>query len=322
MRYFSNNNTGTALIIVLFVIAALTTLAVAFSQETGIEMNLTGYSRDSRMAHQIASSGVNLALALLVQDISDDKEEKVDSLDEPWAQINEDTIPWELEEDSSLKGNIIDENSRLNINILFESGETNDEKADQLKRLFTSLGLQEAQADPILDWLDKDDEERFDGAENLYYESLDPPYQCANGPFLTVSQIRLVKGVNDIIKNLEKEEKNLFDYITIIGDGKININTAPAEVLQSLHQDIDEEKSQAIISYRKENPFIKIEELKQVIGIDEGLYNDIDGLITVQSDRFYIKMESVYRTSSCTITAIAQRDEEKKEVEVVYWRVQ
>ncbi|MBW1848052.1 MAG: type II secretion system minor pseudopilin GspK [Deltaproteobacteria bacterium] len=314
MTHFIKNKNGTALVITLFVIAALTTLAVAFSHDTGIELNLTEYSRDSRFAHQLACSGANLAIALLDQDENRD----VDNLDETWAQFNEETIPWKLEEDSSLKGRISDENSKLDLNKLIDKDvEKFKENVKRLQRLFSALGIEKSQADPIVDWLDEDDVEEFDGAEDLYYQSLDTPYNCANGPFITIRQVYMVKGIADIIKNLEKEGKNLFDYITIYGDGYININTASVEVLQSLHEDIDEDLAQSIVEFRKDIPYTQKEELKDVTGIEE-LFDDIDELITVNSNRFSISMESVYRTSKSNVTAIVERNNE--DVKLIYWQ--
>jgi general secretion pathway protein K len=309
------NSNGTALVITLFVLAALTTLAVAFSHDTGIELNLTEYSRDSRKAHQIAWSGTNLAIALLDQD----EDKKVDSLDETWAQFNQEMIPWKLEEDSSLKGRIVDENSKLNLNKLIDNdADKFEEKAKRLQLLFFALGLAESQADPILDWLDKDDIERIEGAEDLYYESLDNPYTCTNGPFLTIGQIRLVKGVAEIIKKLDKDGKNLFDYFTINGDGNININTASAEVLRSLHEDITADIAQAIVDERQDGIFEDIIDFTNRVSKIYGLSDEIKGLITVKSDSFSISMESVYRTSSSKVTAIVQREEE--DVKIVYWQ--
>jgi len=63
--------------------------------------------------------------------------------------------------------------------------------------------------------------------------------------------------------------------------GKININTATAEELLSL-KEIGIKKANAIVAHRALNgPFEKIEDLKDVIGIGDKVFEKIKDLITV-----------------------------------------
>lgn len=68
---------------------------------------------------------------------------------------------------------------------------------------------------------------------------------------------------------------------TVQGEGRININTADAALLQTL-PGIGEVTAERIIRYRQENgPFSSIEELKDVPGIGESVLNGLRGKITV-----------------------------------------
>ena len=59
------------------------------------------------------------------------------------------------------------------------------------------------------------------------------------------------------------------------GDGKVNLNTATAEELMTL-SGIGEAKAEAILRYREEHGgFQKVEELMEVEGIKEGVFNQI-----------------------------------------------
>lgn len=64
-------------------------------------------------------------------------------------------------------------------------------------------------------------------------------------------------------------------------DGKVNLNTAPKEQLMTL-SGIGEAKAAAIIRYREEHGgFQKIEELKEVEGIKEGVFNKVKDQIRI-----------------------------------------
>lgn len=62
--------------------------------------------------------------------------------------------------------------------------------------------------------------------------------------------------------------------------GQININTATKEELMTLNG-IGEAKADAIISYREQTPFTKIEDIKNVSGIGDSIYEEIKDKITV-----------------------------------------
>ncbi len=64
-------------------------------------------------------------------------------------------------------------------------------------------------------------------------------------------------------------------------DGKVNINTASKEELKTLNG-IGDTRAGSILAYRESNgPFGSIEELMQVEGIKEGVYNKLKDDITV-----------------------------------------
>ena len=82
-----------------------------------------------------------------------------------------------------------------------------------------------------------------------------------------------VKDYNNTLKNEEikkvKEENKI-----------ININTASKEELLTL-SGLGESKALAIISYREKTPFTTIEDIKNVSGIKDNLFNKIKDYITV-----------------------------------------
>jgi type II secretory pathway component PulK len=126
----------------------------------------------------------------------------------------------------------------------------------------------------ILDWIDVDDQPHVEGAETEYYQTLTPPYAAKNGPLDDISELLLIKGMTPQIyygisatnyqPSYYSQQRNRFgqqaapmptamvgmtDLFTPLSDGKININTAPAEVLQLL-PGIDPMIAEAIINGR------------------------------------------------------------------------
>ena len=102
---------------------------------------------------------------------------------------------------------ILDESSKLNLNTATE---------DQLLILVRSVIEDEGEINPqyivdaILDWRDTDAQPRGERAdtEGEYYRTLNKPYLVKNGPFETVEELLLVKGVTGQILYGEDYDRN------------------------------------------------------------------------------------------------------------------
>jgi general secretion pathway protein K len=305
---------GTALVLTLLIITTLAGLTIGFSGESGVELTLAGYSRDGYKAYLIARSAIDAGMALLAED----EDLTMDSLNEDWAGLEALAAFYGLEEEGvSVSGDVVDENGKINLNlILNEEGEIDERREEQIRRLFVVLGLREEMVNPLLDWLDADDVERQDGAEAYYYQSLDEPYPCANAPFLTPGQIFLVKGMGQLERF---EGKRLLDYVTIYSDGKVNINTASKEVLQCLSESMDAALAEAIIEFRNDEDFMSIDDLKNVPGISEELFGELSEWITVKSSIFSMAFNVNCNGAVAGIRSYVVREEGK--TRPIYWQV-
>ena len=308
---------GTALVLTLLIIITLAGLTLGFSGESGVELTLAGYTKDSTRAYQLARSGIHIALELLARD----EDFEMDSFNEDWRKFGSMPLAEGVAEAGvSFYGGMIDENSKINVNLLRNSqGDIDEKRETQMRRLFRALGIPEERLNPVLDWLDADDIERQDGAEGYFYQSLEDPYECANGPFLTVGQVFLVRGMREYERFGEKKSKRLMDFLTIHSDGKININTAPVEVLESLSDGIDSALAQAIVEYREEEPFESIGDLSKVAGMDGDILSEIRPWITVKSSTFSIEAHVNCNGAVASIRTIAQRQGNK--AKLIYWQV-
>jgi general secretion pathway protein K len=124
----------------------------------------------------------------------------------------------------SVRWGVVDEESKLNLN-----------KTDQLtltNLLINVLSLKDEDAanlaQAILDWRQYGESEINGYFSEDYYSNLQYPYPKKSADYETLDELLLVKGMNKQIYD------KLINFVTIYGDGAVNINTASREVLEAL----------------------------------------------------------------------------------------
>ena len=308
---------GTVFILAVLIIATLTGLTLGFSEESNIAVTLSSFSRDRFEAELLAGSGVHLTLGRLASD----PDPEMDTLEEAWAEF--DPPPLDGTEEVSVSGRITDESGKFNVNTLLnEEGGIDEERAELFLRLLENLGLERDLGVPLLDWLDRDGIERMNGAESYHYQGLDPPYRCADGPLSTIDELFLVKGMPRP-KNAGGESEatvDVRDYLTVYSDGRININTAPPELLQSLSKEMDRGVGEAIASHRRTRPFQEPEALKQVPGVSEEMLSGVSPWLSVTSGAFTVESRATCRDAASEVRAVAVRKDGN--LDIIYWRVE
>jgi type II secretory pathway component PulK len=154
------------------------------------------------------------------------------------------------------------------------------------------------------------------GVESSYYSKLSIPYQCRNGLLETVGELLLVKGITPEIFDC------ISGYVTVYGDGKININYAPELILESLSEQMDATLAQLIIDRRKFKSFESITELRDLPGMTDSIYSSIKDVITVdQADQHYhVTSRADADHHVRVVTAILERNEKTKSVNVVLYK--
>jgi type II secretory pathway component PulK len=242
---------GSILILALWALCILATFAV-ISGYTVRQKLILAYRLDERAGLRlIAEAGVKKAMAF----IKSEPESLGNALKDSWSNnpgafkdvavggatfsIQYDYID-ELSGQHLIQYGLVDEERKININ-----------KADYkvLMRLFQiTCGLSDAEAQDlaasIVDWRDVDNEPTSpSSAEDFYYQSLKYSYQAKNQDFETLDELLLVKGMAPLIFAQIKEN------LTIYGDGKVNINTAPRAVLLALG--LSENVADKIVAFRK-----------------------------------------------------------------------
>ena len=263
--FFNNTPTsekgGVALILVVWVLVILIVIVGEFSYSMRTELNIMRNFKEEEEAYQLALSGIELA-----------KIEIIAANNSPYVYLNEDGIMVfgnkdenPLREGKIEKGSftytITDEDRKLNIN---------NATIQQLKFIIQSAGVEitdvDTIVDSIVDWRDTNDLHMLNGAEEDYYQSLEKPYSCKDGPFDVVNELMLVKGVTREIfygssRRVEsttgdEEEikyKGVEQYFTSWGSNAVNINTAPETVLEAV---LGAGAADGIIKQREVSPFI------------------------------------------------------------------
>lgn len=119
---------------------------------------------------------------------------------------------------------------------------------EELRRLFVAVGAGFREADvaaqSVLDWRDDDGLHRARGAEwDDWYRALPVPVRPRNGPFESVDELRHVRG-------MERLYPRVAHLLTVYGVGRVNLNTAPPEVLRAV-PGLTEESVSMILSRRR-----------------------------------------------------------------------
>ncbi len=292
------------LLVVLLVIALLVTLLVEFAFSTLVDLRLAETYRDTTRAHYLAKGGIRVGRIILQDDNN-----SYDALDETWA-LGVQNYPVA---DGTINISIDDHGGRLDLNRLVTAqGNIDPLFKDRTVRLLDLLEADdpEAMTDALIDWLDADDDNEPNGAENFYYQSLAQPYNCKNAPLDSLEELNLVRGFNRTFV------KKLMPHVTTYGAARVNVNTATREVLQTIAAEMDLTAAETIVAARQSEPFSAVTELKELPGL-ETMYGFIYLYLDVKSSRYQVESTAFVNDGRRTIRANVAKDGDR----ILYKRV-
>lgn len=309
---------GVALVTVLWVMTLLTVLVAEFAYSMKVETLAVRNFKNEVRALYLAKAGVNLALAEIMSGyrlvyLDDDGNVAFAGREATGIKMHARDRAVTLEA-GTVKYSITDENGRLNINT-----SSRDTLAALLKKTGVSGSEVDAIADAMLDWRDADNDYRLNGAESDYYRSLPSPYAARNGPFESVEDLLLVKGMtpavfygsgnvpmefgieDDTGKNAAGEDyAGIARFVTTKGGGGININTAAEPVLESVY---GRGRANEIMARRKTEGFF-----------EQPIYG---GAVT--TNVFLIESTGESEKIRISVKAIAEKTA-ANEVKLIYWK--
>ncbi|MBV1905290.1 MAG: type II secretion system minor pseudopilin GspK [Pseudomonadales bacterium] len=287
---------GVALITVLLIVALLTALVYHLMVHQSLVLAKAGQMLNSDRAMGYAKGGEVFARQILYKDWKEESSSntKHDSLLEAWAQTSE---PLTLEQgDGWMEISIVDLRGRFNLNSL--NGENTESKVASLKRLFAALNVDIQIADVWRDWIDSDSTRAGYGAEDSDYLSSDPPYRAANQPAQHISELRLLKMIDN------ESYQTILPHVAVLPntDFRININTASAATLQSVTNKMTESVAYSLVEAGRD--FTSVSEVQKEIAA----FDTSAGSLTVRSDYFEVQVRVDIHGSRMELTSLIHRD--------------
>jgi competence ComEA-like helix-hairpin-helix protein len=289
---------GSILIGLLWCVALLSLLVIGVLHTASIDLLVGKNYGDRIQAHYLALAGVEKAEALLYQNARDrsrsNKNHSGELYNEP-QQFRDVSLGRGVfrvfrrgrqDEGGGVIYGVSDEESRLNVN----SADTNE--------LMKLNGMSPDIAAAIVDWRNSGNNLTPGGAGPDYYTSLQPPYLPRNGPFETVRELLMVRGVSaDLLLGRDAHQNGFFDpgedlasadsrsgssvadedagwaadmtvdsqikNINAAGQDRVNVQSAAESELTSI-PGITPAIARAIVAYRGQNQFQSIADLLDV----------------------------------------------------------
>jgi general secretion pathway protein K len=315
---------GFVLVVVIGVVMAMAGLVLAFNRRARASVQVADSLCKSAQAACCARAGLGAAVSILRSTAANQGQPAQDRpRDGHWA--------FELA-NGTCQMDLADERGKVNLNRLVDAqGHVDRARVDQFLRLIDLINRKD-KGEPIgygivpalIDWIDADDqrtcldfiERQNTGAESDYYQGLARPYACANKPLESPEDLLWVKDVT------AETYLRLAHYVTVYGDGLINLNVAAQRVIESLSEQLDPALAQVIVERRQARPFQSLDELQQVPGMTDPILQRIRQLATVQSTGEYYQLRStgqVDRTHR-TVSAILHRNTPDGTVDIVTYR--
>ena len=245
MRIPMHRQRGTAIITALLVVLLATSIAAFLLVQQSRALTRTARATERAQAILFARPMLQWARAALFE--FQKNNQSVD-LTQRWAQ----PIAAAPIEGALASGFFRDEAGRFNVNsIVNDDGKRNDADIAIFKRLLENLALSPELSNALVDWIDRDDETSFPGgAEDSAYLALAQPFRAANQRIVQIEELYSVKGFD--IATINK----LKPFITALpAQTKININTAPEEVLAAVLPTLGKAAMGELLSRRMARPF-------------------------------------------------------------------
>jgi general secretion pathway protein K len=273
---------GSALLAVLWVSAALAAIALSLASTVRGETDRTSTDLDGLRAYYLASGGVQRAAYELLWSVQTPNQRKIPA--------------------GSTSVNYSFPTGDVHVEIMPEAGklDVNASPPEELYRLCMALGLDSERAREIalaiVDWRSAAPDGA--GVFDTYYLSLSPSFRASHASFQEIEELLLVKGVTpDVFYGtyVPSDEmsggprlvprQGLIDCLSVFGSqNRIDANTAAPAVLAAIG--LPPDAVNALVERRRAAPFTdqQLREFAQAMGISAGrLRVEGNSIVTLRS---------------------------------------
>lgn len=324
-----NNESGSILILTLWIIAIVSIFAMAIGYRAMLELRLSGFNIQSAQASALIQAGMIKTTSLLLKDAND-----YDTAYECGMTFDS---RHNLESVFGKAANVFstghfavkygDEEKKLNINI---DAIPYIDKEGEYRRILSLLSpsLSEELIDALIDWQDPDDEVTgAGGAENAFYQN-ERGYPCKNSGFESVEELLLVKGMTrDIYRDIA-------DYITVYNNGSINLNTASQKAVNA-YINTQEDKYGGLVAKLEayssgddlvkgtidDRPLTSLSDIPaELLASEESArLNSLEQYFVFKSDNYRIAVYAEAGRVKKNAVYVVRRDLDKGDIEVRYY---
>lgn len=254
---------GAALVLAMLIVAMVTAISVELTWRFDLGSTRSGNRWYGMQANSYLEGGEEVAKFVLRQDLEEGGE--TDSTEDVWAE----EVVFDTPEGFLVGGRLEDAAGRFNLNLLLSAAPSNQVPAGNQRqqgrrqqncdgqaesytenqrrfiRLLQTIPIEEEVfldqqsasniTEAVIDWMDADSNQFcFGGAESDYYSGLDIPYTIANKPMVSVSELRVIKGLNELPQSFFE---GLYPLVIALPQAsKININTASLQIFRTFNR--------------------------------------------------------------------------------------
>ncbi|PJE78615.1 putative type II secretion system protein K [invertebrate metagenome] len=292
---------GIALIYILLIFSIITLMASQIIMSLRLQTEKSIKFVEWIQAKHNAFGAEQYVALLLEDDFDEDKKaDKTGDYEREKRNISE--LNYTVD-NGTIDAHVLDEQGFFNLNWLSSNEETDKNYIDMLKRLLLNQFIDDSLVYKIMDWVSAGQTASELGAKDNVYLMENSPHRIPEGPMASVSELRLIEGVNEEIFNL------LLPLVTVLPKkNKINLNAAIPELIMSLSDNLSEGDAVAVLEARKMDRLSSIEDLGKKAGIENKLSAFRSEKIGFSSQFFSVYIRSVYGDTTFYLRTLLYRN--------------